>query len=249
MKPLALVAALLVIGASGTVFLVSRAVGPNITLADAQLLPMAGGHALVVSIDNPGAADRLVEVSTSGEGQLMVVGALFSEGLAIPAGAKPSLSVDGAHGMLMALGGETGEGRLVPISLTFEKAGTVSTRARIVGGMQMDHGADYPVPLGEPAPQVAIGAVETRDGWQVTIVAESFTFSREAVDTAHQPGVGHGHLYLNGLKLGRIYGPDVTLGALPAGDHELRVTLNTNDHQTYVVDGLPVTAAILIGSD
>ena len=60
--------------------------------------------------------------------------------------------------------------------------------------------------------------------------------------TPHVPGTGHAHLYLNGLKLGRLYVPSARIGALPPGDHMVRVTLNANDHRAYVVDGDPVTA-------
>ena len=249
MKPLALIGAILVICAAGAVMLVTRAVAPAITLHDARLIPTADGHALVVTIENPGPPDRLIEVSTSAEGQLMVAGALFSTGLPIPSGASPSLSTDGAHGMLLALEGETREGRLVPVTLRFANAGAVSTRARISGPSGMDHSAEYAVPANEPAPSVGIAATATGDGWRISIEAGNFSFSREAVDGPHQPGVGHAHLFVDGLKLGRIFGTEVAVGALPDGDHEFRVTLNTNDHRVYVVDGLPVTAAARATAD
>ena len=38
---------------------------------------------------------------------------------------------------------------------------------------------------------------------------------------------------------------------LPPGSHELRVTLNTNNHAIYVYEGMPITDAerILVGGD
>nr|WP_253913453.1 copper chaperone PCu(A)C [Pseudoruegeria sp. HB172150] len=220
----------------------------DIALTDAQLVPMGGGYALTVKIDNPGPPDRLIEVST-GEGQLMMAGASFTEGLPVPAGSTPALAMDGAHGMLMGLPGETEEGRLVPITLRFAEAGAVSTRARVAGGMDMDHSDYYPVPPDEPAPHLEMLVGPEDDGWKIMLQAENFTFSAEAADSPHVPGIGHGHLYLDGLKLGRVYGTEQHVGALPPGDHELRVTLNTNDHRAYFVDGAPVTAAARVSVD
>ena len=177
----------------------------------------------------------------------MVAGALFSAGLPIPAGGAPSLSMDGAHGMLTALEGEAKEGRLIPVTLRFAAAGAVSTRARIVEGGTMAHDERYEVPAGEQAPSVRIAAEAEGEGWRVTLEVRDFAFSRDGVDGPHRPGAGHAHLYLDGLKLGRVYDTETIVGALPEGEHELRVELNTNDHRVYSVDGLAVSDAVRVG--
>ena len=59
-------------------------------------------------------------------------------------------------------------------------------------------------------------------------------------------GEGHAHLYLDGQKIARVYGEWYHLPKLE-GDHELRVTLNTNDHQDYAVKGEVVGATKKIG--
>ena len=51
------------------------------------------------------------------------------------------------------------------------------------------------------------------------------------------------------MKLGRMLEPEAHIGALPKGQHEVRVTLNTNDHRAYVVDDVPVSAAAQIVVD
>jgi len=51
------------------------------------------------------------------------------------------------------------------------------------------------------------------------------------------------------MKIGRLYTPEAYIGALPKGQHEIRVTLNTNDHRAYVVDEVPVTASMTIEVD
>jgi len=65
----------------------------------------------------------------------------------------------------------------------------------------------------------------------------------------HVAGEGHGHVYLNGLKLARLYAPRFQIGALPSGTYEVSVALNTNDHRPFVVDDQPVTAAVSVTID
>ena len=65
----------------------------------------------------------------------------------------------------------------------------------------------------------------------------------------HSPGMGHGHLYLSGMKLGRMLKPEAHIGALPRGTHKVTVTLNTNDHRAYVIGDDPVSATVEIVVD
>jgi hypothetical protein len=51
------------------------------------------------------------------------------------------------------------------------------------------------------------------------------------------------------MKLGRLFAPEYHIGPLPPGSHEIRVTLNTNDHRAYVVGDTPVTASTIITVD
>ena len=70
-----------------------------------------------------------------------------------------------------------------------------------------------------------------------------FTFNEDMADGPHVPGVGHAHLYLDGVKLQRLYHRDATIGALPPGSYLVRVTLNTNDHRVYMHKGAPISAS------
>ena len=78
---------------------------------------------------------------------------------------------------------------------------------------------------GEPAPSLTLSVTPDGDGWRVQIDAQDFTFSKDFVDLYHVPGMGHGHLYVGGMKLGRLYAPEAYIGALPKGQHEIRVAL------------------------
>ncbi len=250
MKPTALLGVLIVLAAAGAVWLLALRGPPPITLTEATLMQMGapGSYGLSLKIANEGGPDRLLSVQSAEAERVMVMGASTEAGLPVPAGATPSLSADGVHGMLMGLGDGT-EGRLVPVTLVFESAGEVSTRARIAGGGAMDHGASYAVPPAEPAPTIAVSVTRDGDGWAATVETTDFRFARDLVDGPHEPGTGHGHVYLGGLKLQRLYEPGFRVGALPPGDYELRVTLNTNDHRTYMVEGAPVTASVRVGTE
>ncbi|WP_135504293.1 hypothetical protein [Roseovarius aestuariivivens] len=69
-----------------------------------------------------------------------------------------------------------------------------------------------------------------------------FTFDPEGVNGPHVPGHGHAHVYVNGIKQPRAYGPWMQLHALPNGTHDIRVTLNANDHSALAKDGQPIEA-------
>ena len=101
------------------------------------------------------------------------------------------------------------------------------------------------------------GPVEAPDGMTVALHAEAdttagavniridtsgFTFAPERVNGEHVPGEGHAHVYVDGVKIGRVYGPYFHLGGLAAGEREIRVTLNANTHAAYARGGVPLEA-------
>lgn len=76
-----------------------------------------------------------------------------------------------------------------------------------------------------------------------------FTFDPKGVNGPHVPGHGHAHVYVNGVKMPRAYSPWVQLLALPKGTHEIRVTLNANDHSQLARNGQPIEATIPVVID
>jgi hypothetical protein len=77
-------------------------------------------------------------------------------------------------------------------------------------------------------------ASDGKAGVNVSIVTEGFRFAPELVDQPHTPGAGHAHIYANGVKLGRVFASEYHIAELPPGDHEIRVSLNANDHGELV---------------
>jgi hypothetical protein len=90
-------------------------------------------------------------------------------------------------------------------------------------------------------PSVTLHAMrDAKSGWNIHIQTINFRFAPENVNTHPTAGEGHAHLYINGKKLTRLYGPWFYLNGLPAGAHSLQVTLNANDHSKLVLEGEPV---------
>jgi copper(I)-binding protein len=227
----------------------------HILVSDAVLTPLEDGSlAGFARLENTGTPDRLVAVS-SPTGNATLYDPAQAGRLPVPQGSV-ALAADSAHIRLDAQGLE--DGTLVPLTLTFEHAGEVNLKARLSdptkqGGAEevglFGLGDICIVGDGEPAPQIALHVHPEGDGWRVEIAAEEFTWSEDLVGLYHVPGMGHGHIYVGGMKLGRLYGPTAHIGALPPGEHAVRVTLNTNDHRAYVVDDVPVVAEAVIKVD
>ncbi|MEL0101147.1 MAG: hypothetical protein VW862_05555 [Euryarchaeota archaeon] len=62
----------------------------------------------------------------------------------------------------------------------------------------------------------------------------------------HVDGQGHAHYYLNGEKLGRLYGNAFDVSGLTEGNHTLMISLNSNHHGNYVIDGEQVMVEIIL---
>ena len=103
------------------------------------------------------------------------------------------------------------------------------------------HGGTIALPSGPDAPTLDFRVVrDPASGWNLHIVTTNFRFAPERVSAPHRPGEGHAHVYVDGRKIARIYGPWFHLGALPPGKAAIAVTLNANDHGVLAVSGRPL---------
>lgn len=252
---------LVVVGGAVALLLYSGVLSASVKLSEARgsVHDMDGVKAIAISlsITNESGPDR-IRFATSPEAKLaMFHGVTDPMGAPIPASGAASLSLDGAHIMLMGISGELAEGRLIPLTITFENAGEVSTKAKLsvsTGGMDMSgadlrHGMDHSKGMmmeAALAPAITIIAAPVASGWRIHAQTERFNFAPAAMNGAHVAGEGHGHLYIGGLKIMRMTEPEAMIGALPPGRHEVRVTLNTNSHMAYHTNAGPVTATTFI---
>ena len=212
----------------------------QIVVSDAVISLTTDGTFMVgATIANAGEPEVLVSAQANGFSNMHFMGG--SGPLVIPGGSAPTLAGDGAH--IMMSGDAPAQGQLVPLILTFKNAGRVSTQARVEGAM-MDHsrmaGIDAPTIL------LDLKAVGTpgRTGLKGRVDVNGMRMIARSNDAAHAQGEGHAHVYLNGLKLQRLYGSDFETGTLLPGDYILTVSLNANDHRPYVVDGTPISESL-----
>ena len=89
--------------------------------------------------------------------------------------------------------------------------------------------------------------VGANGGVSVGIAADGgWRWAPDSVDMEHEPGAGHAHIYVDGVKIGRVYGPGYDLAGLDPGERHIRVTLNSNDHKQLTVNGEPVEATAVV---
>ena len=90
---------------------------------------------------------------------------------------------------------------------------------------------------------VDIEVSEHNGSVDVRIITDGWTWAPESVNTNHVPGEGHAHIYVDGDKINRVYGPHYNIKGLEPGEYLIRVTLNANTHNDLIVDGELVEAS------
>lgn len=97
----------------------------------------------------------------------------------------------------------------------------------------------------EPYPSVSLRIVDDpAGGWLINSVPTNFRLAPERVSTSHVEGEGHMHLYIDGVKITRLYSEWHQMPPLAAGSHVIRVELSANDHATLTRDGVAIDASI-----
>ncbi len=100
----------------------------------------------------------------------------------------------------------------------------------------MAHGDLLSLEASATSPTLSVMILEDpASGYNLHIMTENFTFSPGNASLDHIDGEGHAHVYINGVKLGRFYGPWVHLDNLPEGEVTVDVTLNAHDHKELAV--------------
>ncbi|MEW9918086.1 hypothetical protein AB2B41_00590 [Marimonas sp. MJW-29] len=108
------------------------------------------------------------------------------------------------------------------------------------------HAALFDIPASD-APTVAISVTpDPMAGFNLHVMTENFAFSPLNASGRNLTGEGHAHLYVNGVKHGRLYAEWMHLDNLPKGEVEIAVSLNTNDHRPLAVGGSAITARQII---
>jgi hypothetical protein len=82
---------------------------------------------------------------------------------------------------------------------------------------------------------------DAKAGVNLQVTTTGFTWAPRHASGRPVDGEGHAHVYVDGEKVGRMYGEWLHL-PLDPGRHKIEVSLNGNDHSDYLVDGAPVRA-------
>lgn len=139
-----------------------------------------------------------------------------------------------------------------PAEFTFTADATGSFPITIhrseVSPAMSDHDAGHAMAIeGPEGMSVLVEAVpDSVSGLNLRITTTGFTFTPEEVGGEHVQGHGHAHVYVDGVKEGRVYGEHYHLGPVGPGEHTIRVTLNANTHAEYSVGGHMVEHSISV---
>lgn len=77
-------------------------------------------------------------------------------------------------------------------------------------------------------------------GHNLILTADGFEMTPEDTNGAVVAGTGHGHMFVNGQNIGRMYAKRHHLINLPKGEVTIHVYLGGNDHKVWVANGNPL---------
>jgi len=103
------------------------------------------------------------------------------------------------------------------------------------------------IPKGKPVPIVHLQVHrDSESGWNLHVQTKHFQFTPELINEPNRIGEGHMHLFVDGNKVARLYGPWYHLDNLGPGKHEIRVEPVTNQHAPYVHNGKKIEDATIV---
>jgi len=99
----------------------------------------------------------------------------------------------------------------------------------------------------EPVPTIGLRThLDPASGVNLEVITTGFTLAPERASTDPVDGEGHFHLYVDGVKLRRLYAHWAHVDLKEPGDHEIRVELSANDHSPLAVDGVKLDATAVV---
>ncbi|MGI9648300.1 MAG: hypothetical protein ACR2OI_07250 [Acidimicrobiia bacterium] len=129
--------------------------------------------------------------------------------------------------------------------------GAVTTHTHAAGDAAHVHSTETPIEvLGPAVPTVNVTVTpDPVAGFNLHASVTNLTWAPEQAGLSHIEGEGHAHVYVDGVKVARIYGEWYHLSWLEPGTHEVTVSLNANTHAPYAVDGVEIADSVTVESD
>ena len=92
-----------------------------------------------------------------------------------------------------------------------------------------------------PAPDITMDLQpDPASGHNLFVTTAGFRMTPEDVNGPMTPAAGHGHLFVNGENIGRLYGNALHLIDLPKGEVTIHMYLSANDHKVWIIDEEPL---------
>lgn len=137
----------------------------------------------------------------------------------------------------------------------------MNSSAPVAEGMDHSH-MPAAVPPGAPIPALSLTIYrDAMSGFNLQLITENFSLipppqgemdmaqlMMPATDRLTGYVEGHAHLYINGIKIQRLYGNYVHLPAnlLQTGVNQITVTINNHGHMYWSVDGRQILATVFL---
>ena len=99
----------------------------------------------------------------------------------------------------------------------------------------------------EPVPTIELRThLDPASGVNLEVITTGFTLAPERASTDPVDGEGHFHIYVDGVKLRRLYAHWAHVDLQEPGDYEIRVEMSANDHAALAVNGVKLDATAIV---
>lgn len=123
-----------------------------------------------------------------------------------------------------------------------------------VGSSTSAHdGEDHGTRVWDGSTKPSIELIVTKDmmsGFNVHIKTKGFKWAPQRASMTHRAGEGHAHIYVDGIKVGRVYSSWYHLNTaglnLKPGNHTIKIDLNGNDHVPYTYLGKVLAKSVKV---
>ena len=111
------------------------------------------------------------------------------------------------------------------------------------------HHPGHKIEANKPYPSVNLKIYEDNmDGYNLFIKLENFILTPEYVGEKNQTNSGYMHLYVNNIKISRVYSNWFHIPGryFNLKENIIRITLNSNLHYSFAINGNPIESEIKV---
>jgi hypothetical protein len=113
-------------------------------------------------------------------------------------------------------------------------------------GEQHDHSKQMDM-SGDSAPVVDLSVIPLGDGsHNIRVQTLNFIFAPQNVNQDPRAGEGHAHLYVDGVKIARLYGEWFHIESLPENAEMITLSLYANNHQVLSANGVEISDMVMV---